>query len=173
MKIVPPIVLLLTVISSDRTVNGAVLFGNSPMPGATIMLVDTKQSVISNQDGEYHLQVPDSLTSMTIEISSPGLATTRIENIEIAFNEIQLPAIHLFPPKVIGSEVFNLLTDDEKTDFEAMYHWNQLIGFASKTRVDNDEIFILCNGKIVTPPYEHVSVGNKIVFDFKDIPECR
>lgn len=69
-------------IKNDRIIFGGVVLDQlyeTPIPAASVSIVNTSIGTISNQDGEFRLVVPDSLVSSNIRFSSLGYQSQEME----------------------------------------------------------------------------------------------
>jgi hypothetical protein len=176
MRVICLLFLLFINQETDRTIKGVVLFEDDTMPGVTVTLVNSGDSTISNNDGEYFFSLPKDIKNITLEVSmyhNRYGATTRIENIEIKSDQTNLPDIPFFLAKSIDAKAYNLLSGEEKKHYDPMYHYATLIGYYSRIEIDSAQIRVPCNGKLLKLPYTHIPEGNKVVFNFKDFPDCR
>jgi hypothetical protein len=176
MRAISLLILLLIHQDAERSIKGIVMFENDAIAGATVTIENIGASTMTNQNGEYLIPLGDDFKNIILEVSLPGGrygATTRIENIEIGSAEVDLGNTPVFLGRSIGAVEYNLLTDEQKRDCEPMYHYTTLISYISKTQIDTADIRFPCKEKKLKIPFTHLPDGNKVVFDFKDLPVCR
>jgi hypothetical protein len=170
------LIFLLIQQDTQQSIKGTVMFDNDPMPGATVTIENTGASTMTDQAGEYRIYFGDDLKNITLEVSLAGEhygATTRIENIETGSGVVDLGNTPVFLGKAIKAAEYNSLTPKQKEDFEPMYHYTTLISYISKTQIDTVDIRVTCKEKQLKIPFTHIPDGNKVVFNFKDLPVCR
>jgi hypothetical protein len=176
MRAISLLILLLIHQDAERSIKGTVMFDNDPMPGATVTIENTGASTMTNQAGEYLIYFRDDLKNITLEVSLPGRsygAMTRIENIETVSGVLDLGNTPVFLGRSIEATEYNSLTAEQKEDFKPVYHYIELISYISKTQIDTADIRVPCKEKQLKIPFTHIPDGNKVVFNFKDLPGCR
>ncbi|WP_218127104.1 carboxypeptidase-like regulatory domain-containing protein [Catalinimonas alkaloidigena] len=155
---------------------GTVRWENEPMPGCTIKVLGTSIETTSDVEGNYRAVVASEEKEFEVEIAYPGnlSAITRITQIDASEENVSLGTLPVFMNQMIDSVAYQQLNDAQQTDFRPMYHWDQLLGYVSKSRVDTVKVDLTCpfrDDKLL--PYKYDSAKNAFVLDYRDIIDCR
>lgn len=141
-----------------------------PAPGIEVYLNESSNTVFSDFDGFFTLDVPENIVSSDLIIKALDL-TIQIKNIDLNNLELNLGKILLPQIKSLGLDEFDSLSEAEKESCVPMYCWLELIGYYKTDELDKDYLKLNCTDKITDFVYDINSKTVKV--DWSVVENCQ
>lgn len=161
-----------TLLASQTTtvVRGKIIWNNEPMPGWTVRVNETDHVSLSDFNGEFIIEVENHRKSYDLEatyIDGSMSASTKIVNVPIHGDTLNLGDIPVFYNEIIGKPKYRSLTGKEKNEYQRADVHRPDAGYIHKKQIDTSKITLPC-----TMGYRYNLSDNEVTLDFKEVIKC-
>jgi hypothetical protein len=155
---------------ANAQISGQLFQYESELPLAEVYLKNSDKKVESDFDGYFKLPITIETKKCNL-IFNLGELIIEIQNVEFDSSKLDLGKIHLPEFKSIEIDEYNELTESEKDNCRAIYHWTQLIGYLYTNELQNDYLDLNCKKRI--KKFEFNPITKTVIVDWNLMTECK